>query len=514
MVRTRYSGSSRIREGGFSAPHKQDFQAHVTGGDWIHLATHIAVFSERGNVQSELDYINSQLLILTDVVTNANPSTDNAIAIFSGTSGNILKQSTNPLKIDPVFGDIIFPIGTGYNQISAASINSSSQGQGLHLFGQSNSGGQGGDLILGTGYNFISGKYDGKISLYSSKLEFESSQINPVITQTATSGLPNSLSIKSQQTTGTSTPSNLILESGLNSLGARGNIKINCWPGKLDISAAGVVFSKNYITSISQEDVDALYANGLYIIAQGIVPGAVNSNGVAGNLYFRSGTNYNNNHSGDICLQAYTGNVKIWSSNIKFESNYLSPTISQDTFISAPNVPAQDLSIISQSCLNGPGGNLILGAGTGYEVLERSNIYLLTKNLLFDQAMTDVNISQPTVSGMPSDMSIVSQSSNFNKGSNLNFYSGRGYISNPPAAPGDDGNINIFAGNGQVNIGGTAYSGTGSVNLMGPVFFPNTLAPETPLSGVFIWAYNGNLFCKGPNGDTYQLNASPVTLIE
>ena len=41
VTRTRYIGSGRIREGGYSATHKQDFIAHVTGGDWRHVANHI-----------------------------------------------------------------------------------------------------------------------------------------------------------------------------------------------------------------------------------------------------------------------------------------------------------------------------------------------------------------------------------------------------------------------------------------------------------------------------------------
>lgn len=41
MVQTRYVGSSRQREGGYSATHKRDFAAHIEGGDWYHGATDI-----------------------------------------------------------------------------------------------------------------------------------------------------------------------------------------------------------------------------------------------------------------------------------------------------------------------------------------------------------------------------------------------------------------------------------------------------------------------------------------
>ena len=38
---SRFQGSGREKEGGFLATHKQDFNAHVTGGDWRHGATDI-----------------------------------------------------------------------------------------------------------------------------------------------------------------------------------------------------------------------------------------------------------------------------------------------------------------------------------------------------------------------------------------------------------------------------------------------------------------------------------------
>lgn len=63
---TRKVGSSRPKEGGFSAVHKQDFNAHVTGGDWFHDASHIKMnpllttFSQ-ADVQAVLSEIDSYL---------------------------------------------------------------------------------------------------------------------------------------------------------------------------------------------------------------------------------------------------------------------------------------------------------------------------------------------------------------------------------------------------------------------------------------------------------------------
>ena len=39
MVTSRFTGSGRAQEGGFLGTHKQDFEAHRTGGDWRHDAT-------------------------------------------------------------------------------------------------------------------------------------------------------------------------------------------------------------------------------------------------------------------------------------------------------------------------------------------------------------------------------------------------------------------------------------------------------------------------------------------
>ena len=41
MARSRFVGSGRTKEGGFLATHKQDFEAHRTGGDWRHTADQV-----------------------------------------------------------------------------------------------------------------------------------------------------------------------------------------------------------------------------------------------------------------------------------------------------------------------------------------------------------------------------------------------------------------------------------------------------------------------------------------
>lgn len=45
MVRTRFIGSGRARESGYSATHKQDFMSHSTGDDWRHNASQIDLSS-------------------------------------------------------------------------------------------------------------------------------------------------------------------------------------------------------------------------------------------------------------------------------------------------------------------------------------------------------------------------------------------------------------------------------------------------------------------------------------
>ena len=65
---TKYTGSGRLREGGLSATNKQDFIAHVTGGDWRHVANHIDMQPQLSSplngstVQSTLEAIGTQFL--------------------------------------------------------------------------------------------------------------------------------------------------------------------------------------------------------------------------------------------------------------------------------------------------------------------------------------------------------------------------------------------------------------------------------------------------------------------
>ena len=121
--------------------------------------------------------------------------------------------------------------------------------------------------------------------------------------------------------------------------------------------------------------------------------------------------------------------------------------------------------------------------------------------------MPGVVIGQTGVSGTANGFYVSAQSSDHAKGGDINIYSGVGFRLEPPSYPGDDGNINIYAGYGQVNIGGTPVGGSGSVNLLGAIFFSNSIVPGTPISGAFIYASGGNLYCKGTDGVQHQLNA-------
>jgi hypothetical protein len=60
MATARYPGVNRAREGGVFGTHKQDFNAHVTGGDWRHTASQIDVIpalSGGSTVQDNLEAV-------------------------------------------------------------------------------------------------------------------------------------------------------------------------------------------------------------------------------------------------------------------------------------------------------------------------------------------------------------------------------------------------------------------------------------------------------------------------
>jgi hypothetical protein len=376
MVRTRYIGSSRLREAGFSATHKQDFTSHITGGDWIHLAEHINVAGDYDNLQDELNAFESWLWIMPSMVTGPEVSTSDRIAVFSGTSGKVLKESQTSL--DPDFGDLLLPsgasdpLGEGYSIITKAQINRAQKGESLYIYGQHNNGGEGGDLVLGSGFNAVSMTYDGDISLYSSNLVFSAAQSNPHIYQADNTGA----------------------------------------------------------------------------VGEDLVISAQNSTvSTGGDLYLRSGTG----------LGGTSGYIHLESDNINL------------------------------SCPNG-----IVKVNSNY--------------LWFDPTLFGVQISQPLTNNFPGDLLIASQSGNYSKGSDISIWSGAGFYLEPIHYPGDDGDVNIYAGWGQVNIGGTANGGSGGVNLIGAVFLPDMTAPGTPTDGVYIYASGGDLYCKGTNGIAYQLN--------
>ena len=77
MATARYSGVNRAREGGVFGTHKQDFTAHVTGGDWRHTASQIDVspaLSGGSTVQDNLEAVVPYVLgaPYTVVVTGYN----------------------------------------------------------------------------------------------------------------------------------------------------------------------------------------------------------------------------------------------------------------------------------------------------------------------------------------------------------------------------------------------------------------------------------------------------------
>lgn len=569
MARSRYIGSDRAREAGLSATHKQDFTAHVTGGDWIHPASDISVTGVYLNVQVELDYLEASIGALSDAVLNISGSVDNSIAIFSGTSGHLLISS--PITIDPVWGDLILPANVSYNLIKSQDTNSASQGQDLLIFAQSNAGGAGGNLKLGSGYNSVSALYDGNISLFTSRLAFDINMPSPVLTQAETSGTPSDLRIMSQSTYSTSaTPSDLWLEPGLNGIGQAGNIYLYSYPGAVYVIGAGIVFDATvpnptifqpdavtgdaepfYISaqqglagrggslwlssgwgdsgsgdvflnaqydgfvtviannlafdancinpSFSQNATDAASANDLSISAQS------NATGTPGDLWLISGYSDGLGEAGTIYLYADDGGVRLHTSDISFGAGYVSPMISQDPTTTADG---QSMYILAQGSDVGPGGDLVLGAGVGYAGDSIGNIELYAYNVLFDSLMPSPTIGQTTgLGGVGAPLTLRSQYSPNNKGGDINIYSGTGYFDYPPATAGDDGNINISAGNGRVNIGGTAYNGSGGVNLTGIVFLPDSDVPSTPpVNGSYIYSYVGNLYCMGTDGVEHQLN--------
>jgi len=517
MVRTRYIGSTRAREAGFSATHKQDFTAHVTGGDWIHPAYNISELYS-GNVQQALDDLYNMVIGLGNVVVGPPTSVANGIAIFQGTTGDVLVESLYVTTLDPTWGDLILPDGTDWNTIKGQVVDIPTKGQDLWIVPQNNLGGPGGDLKLFGGHNGVSGLYDGSIQLFSSRLAFDVGQPSPLITQNDATGTPNDLFIISQGTNSSFAPSSLWLESGVNSLGQAGSIYLYSYPGVVSVQASSISFDPNYPAVLNQGDLDTPTATSMYISPQSIPFGAVNEFGTPGNLWLNSGYNYNSLASGNIYLFADTGLVNVLTSNMVFGFNYVNPTISQEGINTFETV-GQPITLKGQNSSDGTGGNVVLDSGWGYfadpyymdgNIILRANdgnIMLETRNLLFAESIPGVQISQPTIDGVANGMTIAAQSSNHDFGADLTIYSGQGFILDPPALPGDDGDINIFAGTGYINIGGTARNGSGSVNLMGLIFFPNTLGPTSPpVDGVFMWANNGNLYCMTPSGDSFLLS--------
>jgi len=381
MVRTRYIGSNRAREAGLSATHKQDFIAHVTGGDWFHYASQITVTSGYGDVQTELDAIVASISALSDVVIGPPSAPNSAIAIYDGISGKLIRSALT--RLDPNFGDLIFPDGTSFNTITTEQTNSFSPGQPLIIFAQNNLSGQGGELQLGSGVNLSTGIHDSFVNIFAPLLTFDSTIVNPIITQKDSAGATNDLFLISQSTTNVNTPGNLWLQSGVNVLGQAGDVRIYSYPGIVDILSSSLSFNKDYLATIVQPPNDVPIATDMIIMAQGIPLGAVNSSGAPGNLTLMSGTNPNNGTGGGIILNSTGGNIVLNSmgggivlnsssgginfageivSAIKLSPNIVSPIIFQDT-ITTPAASGKTLLVQSQGSDSGTGGDLTLAAG-------------------------------------------------------------------------------------------------------------------------------------------------------
>jgi hypothetical protein len=397
-------------------------------------------------VQQALDDIRTMIIGLGSVVVgNSAPVASGTVPVYDGTSGRALRST--PTAIDSSWGDLFFPVGSGGSIISKQFTNLTTKAESLQIWSQGNSGGgSGGDLILGAGYNFSSGQYDGMISLWTSRLAFNSASLHPLITQNDSSGSPNDLFIISQGTTSSATPSSLWLESGVNSLGQHGSVYLYSYPGVVSVQASALSFDSTYPAVLTQEDWDTPIATSMYITAQSIPWGAVNNTGTPGDLWLKSGHNPNNNHSGQLHLNANNGYISIDS-----------------------------------------------------------------RHVYFDPALNGVIISQYETDYTATDFEIIAQCGTYQKGGDLNIYSGIGFLAGPHNSPGDDGYININSGLGQVNIEGTCYGGRGGVNLGDVTFFSNCLGPGSsggtpyPINGVFVFANGDNLYCRTPSGAQFLL---------
>jgi hypothetical protein len=493
MVRTRYIGSNRPREAGYSATHKQDFTAHVTGGDWIHLASHISVTSAFSDLQSELNYIESQISVLPQVVRNPGTSVTKAIPTFSDTTGKLIQCVAHPVKISN-WGDVSFPnLGDGsYNEIFFEEANMPGKAQALRIYAQDNASGPGGDLELGCGWNDYNGSYDSNILLHAKKLSFDPEIISPVIEQGITTGNCNDLFIDAQSTSSVSgIPGNLWLESGVNEGGNGGDIILFADPGIIKIASNKIQFDSRANSPVIEQGITTGNCNDLYIVAQS----TSSVSGSPGNLWLQSGTNAGSG-GGDIILFSDPGIIKLASNIVEFDSRS-TPLISQET----TNTPsANDLYIVSQHNLGGSPGSIWLQGGYSMPLgirgeinLEADSVNIYSSYLSFSANYTSAFIYQADRDvAVAADLTIAAQGiplgASHSSGVPGNVVIQSGYNYNTNSA----GNISLHSDIGQVRV------------LANSLVFGNN-----PYNGV---PYNALITQDNYTTGTFGSNAQAMTL--
>lgn len=503
MIRTRFIGSPRPREAGFSATHKQDFIAHVTGGDWIHLASQINTNDGFGNVQAELDEIQASIAFLPETLVNPFiSSTPNAVAMFADSGGRVVTESFPfPLTIDPTFGDIIFPAGAGFNAMFVAATSSPLQGQPLEILGQNNDQGQGGDLILGSGFNLLSNLYDGNILLLTSRLAFDVTMPNPVISQQDSPTTTTDLFIISQSSLTTDPPGNLWLQSGTNTAGGGGNINLFTFPGDVNIIALNVTFDPTITPNILQTAAASGDASPFFITAQST------PSGIGGTLWLNSGSGSLGN-MGDVNLNAnVNGKINVFSSLIQFDANQPSPVITE---AQCDLLVGNSFSIIAQWNASGTPGDLWLLSGyslglttsgvvnignqVNFTALNPTVIDIWANNISFESVYESPAIYQKDGDlAVANDLKIAAQS----------IPLGAVHSTGTP------GDLILESGyNPNNNVAGavTLYAYPGRVNLLGSiVFIPDGGPVDNPVGGIYLYSSGGALFWRDPGGTDHTL---------
>lgn len=503
MVRTRYIGSPRPREAGFSATHKQDFIAHVTGGDWIHLASQISTNDIFGNVQAELDEIQASISILPETLVNPFiSSTPNAVAMFADSGGRFVTESFPfPLTIDPTFGDIIFPAGAGFNQMFVAATSSVLQGQPLLILGQNNVIGQGGNLVLGSGNNLSTTQYDGDIRLLTSRLVFDSSMPNPIVSQIDSPTTTNDLFVISQSSLSTDTPGNLWLESGTNSAGGGGNINLFTYPGNVNFIALNVTFDPGITPNIFQTDSAGGDASPFFITAQST------PSGVGGTLWLNSG-NGSLGNVGDITLNAnVNGKINVFSSLFQFDANQPSPVITE----AQCDLPVgNSFSVIAQWNASGTPGDLWLLSGYSLGLTTSGTVNIGNQvnvtsanpsviNIWANQVGFESIYESPTIFQYDGDLAVAN---------NLTIVA-QSIPFGAVHATGTPGSLVLESGyNPNNNVAGavTLFASPGNINLLGAVVFISDGGPvDNPVGGVYLYSSGGALFWRDPTGTDHAL---------